>query len=796
LQGDDRIAVDGLTEMGYQLMCKSIKPLPPRAILRGAVAAKISNAVESLNREIAAAAKESGALLYDLHGLFRTVRKSGVAAGSRSLNADFLGGFYSLNGYYPGKTGQAIIANGIISLLNENFGTAFELIDTAGVLERDPVAAYQKPQGPDFTPEELAPPAGGAPQAAVPHPMQNALKQSQPSRSDRAVHPAAKYYDSDPHGHWTINEKLPLTLPPGLEQVLPLDKASSYYGDALRPVHTTDPEEAFYGLTGNLLFGGLAMLDSHLSGSIKIKFTPPVNNVTHFEVTHGDGLIGDDERLSAPQFYKLPALQHKLMDPQDVVSSGDLNLATGAVTNLQYRLYFLNSAIFALAQVNPKLPKEPINFPGQYGSTWAHFEQRADGLLDFSFYGTTFIPLSVLGAPARFPLPFFSSKLDFASIPCDGTALHPHIRLSTKPPESPEEGVEVPEFPTNTIQVFTASSYNNYFGDDFSLNAPELGSRATGRSQLMGRYQIQFGERFGDTVPIVISSILPGGLLTTLPQSPFAQAFRKRIPDSLVGHDEFLRFRNAVYAMDKISFLDDPLDIALGAVDIKTGKVLGHLLRRGMITTSWLLAMVRLEPRTPRSTFTFRGPACFEKGVNGQTVFRYYGDLNIPFPEGFYFPASDLENKITIGANSALDPFLRFQAMQVPESPKLRKLGGHSQMTASNGSDFSYCFDIDSGTGKAAFEYTNITFGGTFRLTSLTWVDFLNSRTSTAPQGDYDTMIFTGFGTWSEDPSNGLHVATVHISMDVGHPFISILVDGGPTSNVNTRPPNRDLTLP
>ena len=40
------------------------------------------------------------------------------------------------------------------------------------------------------------------------------------------------------------------------------------------------------------------------------------------------------------------------------------------------------------------------------------------------------------------------------------------------------------------------------------------------------------------------------------------------------------------------------LDFALGAVDVRTGKILGPFLRRGIITTNWLLAMVRIETRT------------------------------------------------------------------------------------------------------------------------------------------------------------------------------------------------------
>src|SRR5262249_46574170 len=162
----------------------------------------------------------------------------------------------------------------------------------------------------------------------------------------------------------------------------------------------------------------------------------------------------------------------------------------------------------------------------------------------------------------------------------DGTALHPHIRISTKPPEPADPGVVVPVIPTTTIREFTASVHNNSFGDDFSLNADELGGHTKGRSHLVGRFQVQFGERSGNTVSIAIQSLPPGGLLRTLPQSPFAEAFGYRIPDGLMGHDETLRFPKQSYAMDGVTYLDDCLDIAVGVVDVRTGKVVGRLLRR------------------------------------------------------------------------------------------------------------------------------------------------------------------------------------------------------------------------
>ncbi|MEI6243817.1 MAG: hypothetical protein WCQ64_02120 [Acidobacteriota bacterium] len=787
LQPGDLVSVEGLMELGYQFICKAPQPIADAAILRAGVATAISARIDALNAEITAIAKQCGAVTYDLRALYRAVRTSGIAVGTRTLTADFLGGFYSLNGYYPGATGQALIANGLIDTINAAFGATFDAIRTDALLATDAVANYRLADGPDFTPADLTPPPAAPVVAAA-----------------AVVAKAAGKSKKSANGPATVAGALPLTLPAGLEQVLPLDNASSYYGDALRAVHTSDPAEIGYGITGNLLFGGLALLDSHLSGHIKITFTEPVNHVTHFTVTHGDGLVGDDGKLSAPQFFKLPGLMNKLLDPQDVLSSGDLDLTTGAVSNLQYRLFFQNSAIFALAQVNPNLPKEPINFPGQYGSTWAQFVQRSDGLLDFECYCTTFIPMSVLGAPARFPLPFVSPTMSFASIPCDGTALHPHLHLSTMAPEPVDVAQAVPEFPTNTVQVFTAPTFGNYFGDDFSLNAPEIGGRGTGRSHLVGRYQIQFGEQSGNAVSFAVQSLMPGGLLRTLPQTPIAGAFGKRVPDSLIGHDEWLRFKHQMYNNSGISWLDDPLDIAVGSVDVTTGKVLGHFLRRGMITTSWILAMLQLEPRTPKSTFAFRGPASFVKGVNGETVFRYHGDLHIPFPEGFAFPAADLTTPITIGPNSALDPFLRFQGVHVPRATArsgndqswVEKRGGSYHMTASNRADFKYRYVLGADPATSSFEFTDITDGGTFTMTRLIWVDFLNSQESTAAPGDYDTFTFTGFGTWSQDADNGVHTATVHIAQTPGRPYISVLIDGGATRNLNTRPPNRDVTVP
>src|SRR5258708_27850863 len=75
----------------------------------------------------------------------------------------------------------------------------------------------------------------------------------------------------------------PLVLPPGLTEYLPIVKDASYFGDAVKvvdcdPQSTTTP----LGLCNNNLFGGLALMSSHLQGFIQITFHTPINNISHF----------------------------------------------------------------------------------------------------------------------------------------------------------------------------------------------------------------------------------------------------------------------------------------------------------------------------------------------------------------------------------------------------------------------------------------------------------------------------------------------------------------------------------
>ncbi len=786
LSETDYLTPTGLIEAGTRLLMRAPGPLPAGCVVAAPVVKRISERVTALNTQIGSLAQEFEALLFDLHGVFRGVRKEGAAAGERVLSADYMGGFYSLNGVYPGATGHGVIANALLALIDRSFGATHPPIDLAEIAAVDPVVDYRLAEGPAFAPSDLAGASAGSAREASP---ERATAGRLSGKSRTKPQPAAA-----PAPHHI------LTLPPGLEQVLPLDSRASFYGDALRAAHTREARDITYGSTPNLLFGGLCLVESHLRGSIRITFTPPAGDVTHFEVTHEGGLTGSDAVLVAPQYFKLPCLMNQVSDMPGAVSSGDLNLATGEVSNLAYNVGFMNSALFGLISVNPNLPRSPIAFPGQYGSAWAKFEQRPDGLLDFSFRGVTFLPFGpgFGGQPTRFPLPFAGPAMRFASIPAVGTALHPHLSLSTKAPEGEPCGEDCPDIPGNTIREFTAFTHNTAFGDAFALNVPELGGPGTGRSHLLGRVLIQFGEARDNSVPVAVSTLAPGGLLARPPDSPMAAMFPGRLSIGLLGHDETLQFPQCAYNITKVCFVDDPFEFSIGSIDLTTGRLLGPLLFRGFIVQEMLMRLMVLEPRTPKSSFFFRGPAAFERDASGQTVFNFNGIVRVPYPEGFGFPQPDLETTFIVGPGSNLDPFVYIQAMDGQAAPPAGKSGGARGVAASNGQTFAYSYAIPGSPANApaAFEYVNETTGGVFTMTSLVWVSFLNAKRTAPGSAEPDAVSFTAIGTWSQDPQQAPHIAAVQISTAPDMPYVSIIVDGGMVSNVNTKPKTAVLPIP
>ena len=812
---NDLITLNGLNEIGFQIFRKSLEALGCGSILPAAIAENIRGRIAELNSALADLAGQNGALLYDLAGLFRRVANGGYPAGGRLLSRQYLGGFYSLNGYYPGQTGQAIIANEILDLLNARYGANFSSIDLSTVISSDPAAACRPAQGPDWPSAQLA-------QLPFdPNPAENEFCVKAPKDIDARQHgnfsvssnwkPLAP--DTPPAPCFPSPTPAPakpsLQLPPGLEQVLPLSTAASYFGDGISALNIRNPREAFYGSTANFIFGGLAMVDSHLRGSVRIKFTPPANNVSHFEVSFMGGFTGEDSVLLAPQFFKMGFQQNRVDEMPGLISSGDLNLETGEVGNLTVYALYRSTALSALASVNPNFPKSPITFqnpppsncppptPQQqqiYASSWAEFEQRADGQLDFTFYGSMFVPL---GPGTVWPLNFAGPSGLPATVPASGTVLHPHLHLSTKAPERSMQDLSE-HIPFNSIQEFTLFTHNSAFGDAFDLNAPHLGGPAKGRSHLLGRLQVQFGGRAGNSVPVAIWALPPGGIMAPLPANPVTTVFPSRLANGPQGFNENLRFPMRTYPLDDLSIIEDPFDISVGAMDLKTGRFLNSLLHRAFISQDLIFALLRVEPCTPQSSFFFRGPAEFVRGPHNEWVFRFQGIVHIPYPAGLKFPNPDFATGFTVGPDSSLDPFLWFHAIQNGTASGVVKEGSGTHVRSSTGDEFSFRYVIpsDPTSKQAVFEYENHTQQGKFRMFSLAWVGFSNSGTSTKARDGHDTLTFSGFGEWSKECSRTLQQVAVQVSTSAEKPYIGIQVADGDISNVNTKPVNEETALP
>jgi hypothetical protein len=139
---NDLITAQGMTALAARIEGSDSSPLPPGSIVTAAAIAQVQQRVKDINGQITSIAQKNGALVYDLNGLFSRVRASGVFAGQQFLTADYLGGFYSLDGYYPGETGNALIANEILSQINATYGTSYLPRSLAEIATGDPTVRF------------------------------------------------------------------------------------------------------------------------------------------------------------------------------------------------------------------------------------------------------------------------------------------------------------------------------------------------------------------------------------------------------------------------------------------------------------------------------------------------------------------------------------------------------------------------------------------------------------------------------------------------------------------------------
>ena len=213
---------------------------------------------------------------------------------------------------------------------------------------------------------------------------------------------------------------------------------------------------------------------------------------------------------------------------------------------------------------------------------------------------------------------------------------------------------------------------------------------------------------------------------------------------------------------------------------------------RSYFSQSIFQSLARQNPGISPASEPFQGPLKFEKGVNGQIVVRFAGQLAIGFA-GFVFPAPNFNTGYITGPDSKLDLFYHIQAMHPVDSPTATKTGSATSVLSSIGDRVTYNYSIpcNATNANATFTYTSDNASGngsagTFTLKTLSSVSCINSITSTATPGDYDTIQFAGFGTWSTDSNP--HLVNVQISTSPNYPLFHVMVDGG-TLSINANKP-------
>ena len=70
--------------------------------------------------------------------LFSRLRTGGAIVNGQAFSADFQGGLYSMSGFYPGSTVQAMIANDVLTLVNKTYGSSYGLINLDTMAGSDP----------------------------------------------------------------------------------------------------------------------------------------------------------------------------------------------------------------------------------------------------------------------------------------------------------------------------------------------------------------------------------------------------------------------------------------------------------------------------------------------------------------------------------------------------------------------------------------------------------------------------------------------------------------------------------
>lgn len=114
-----QFAVEGITN-----------PLEDKWVLLPNEQDEITTAIVDFNTTIQNLATQNDVAFFDVNTFFKELTANGFQAGSAFLTADYVtGGTFSLDGVHPSPRGSAVIANQMIGIINEKYGSTIPAVN-------------------------------------------------------------------------------------------------------------------------------------------------------------------------------------------------------------------------------------------------------------------------------------------------------------------------------------------------------------------------------------------------------------------------------------------------------------------------------------------------------------------------------------------------------------------------------------------------------------------------------------------------------------------------------------------
>ncbi len=239
----------------------------------------------------------------------------------------------------------------------------------------------------------------------------------------------------------------------------------------------------------------------------------------------------------------------------------------------------------------------------------------------------------------------------------------------------------------------------------------------------------------------------------------------------MFGHDEYLHFPLLTYATQQAVALEDPFDLSVGLIDIRSGQSVAQLLSRlipGQTPLFLPNTIINLNiTRIPLDSFRFRGPLYFAQRNQWRVDSRLQRRL-LRYLQHIPVPVTRLHQAESGGGRR-----LWFRAQP------LLALSGHQDLRPAQGEQeqlgqlcqfFQPAFQFQLldllRSLPWAREHWNTPIrrstssNGTFHMENLSSVTCTNSKNSV--KGGWAITIcwvtIVGYGTWSRDLTNGRHV--------------------------------------